>query len=83
MRNDPEIAACAKSGYVFEPGTALFSSAKWLAHEAGMAIREKELSEPTAAHMSRGYSVKVKTREGEWLVKFLGDSLEEVHVIAL
>lgn len=57
----------------------LFSSACWLAFEAGRAL--SAVSAVTGARMSRGYSVRATTRGGNtFVVAFTGARLETVNV---
>ena len=62
----------------------LFSSAMWLAFEAGRAIKAANLSAPSRAKMSRGYSVRIKPcTSPEVRVVFEGAKLAVAAVVEI
>ena len=78
MRNDADTLDAVLAGFYGHECTGMRSSANWLAYQAGVALRGGK--RPTKAHMSRGYTVKIETADGEQLAKFFGDNLERVEL---
>lgn len=78
MRNDTDTLDAVLAGFYGHECTGVWSSANWLAYQAGVALRGGK--RPTKAHMSRGYAVKVETAAGEQLAKFFGNKLECVEL---
>jgi hypothetical protein len=83
LKNDPEILAAVIAGYEGKENPSMFSSAMWMAHEAGKEMRF--LNGPhkviTSARLSTGYSVKFQTAGlFTWRAKFEGALLDNVTI---
>lgn len=48
----------------------LFSSAAWMAHEAGNALYNRGFTRPVKATMGRGYSINIWTAANQFIVRF-------------
>jgi hypothetical protein len=76
------MTSAAISGYEAKPNQHLWSSAMWLAHQAGRALGDAGHGKPVyPVKVSRGYSVKCNTAEdGRMLVVFRGKRLDQFEV---
>lgn len=80
MRNDKVMLESAKAGYSGQPDDGLWSSPCWMAHQAGKAMAAKGYTMPTAAAMSRGFSVRLQTAANEFIARFSGDLLDTIAI---
>lgn len=79
MRNDAAMLESAQAGYRGDAETALWSSPLWLAWEAGAYMAQAHSTPITHCHMSRGFSVRVRTSQGnEYIVSFSGKYLTTI-----
>jgi hypothetical protein len=76
-----DLLNAAIAGYHDRPNPHLWSSPMWLAHQAGRAIGDAGYSEPVyPVKTSRGFSMRLNTRQGEVIVTFRGDALDLFEV---
>ena len=62
----------------------IWSSAAWMAFEAGEALGRHGVTAPRMASKSRGYSVKIRTQGGaDYLYRLHGDDLDIVELTRL
>lgn len=58
-----------------------FSSDSWLAYQAGQLMAAKGLSAPALCRMSRGFSVRIRTKgDTDFLFKAAGADLENMFL---
>lgn len=78
------MTEAAVAGFLGEVNPHIFSSAMWMAHEAGKEVFQAGYRRPVACNTSRGMSVKLKlfaTGERVFVVKFQGSNLNEITIL--
>lgn len=84
MKLDPHMTEAAIAGFLGEVNPHIFSSAMWMAHEAGKEMSLAGRRAPTACNTSLGMSVKLQladTGDQVFVVKFQGSNLNEITIL--
>mgnify|MGYP001229225816 FL=1 len=79
IKNDRFMLESAVAGWKGETEDGLFSSPCWLAFHAAKYLATAHATQPVKCAMSRGYSVKIETAQGnQYLVSFTGRELQHI-----
>ena len=79
IKNDRVLLESAVAGWKGETEDGLFSSPCWLAFHAAKYLASCQATPPVKCAMSRGYSVKIETAQGnQYLVSFTGRELQHI-----
>lgn len=79
IKNDHVLLESAVAGWKGAMPEPLFSSPCWLAYHAAQYLGCGHATPPVKCAMSRGYSVKIETAQGnQYLVSFSGRELQHI-----